>query len=236
MSKINYYIKRIFSPKIQTVNEEYLKWLSFANAGMLHPGNIFCFDHAIKNLPSASPIIEIGSFCGLSTNTITFLLKKYKKENKIFSSDKWLYEGYDSSGNLGNSNISHEEYRHFVKETFKRNVSFFSKNNLPYTIEVFSDEFFELWDRASELEDVFGRKIKMGGDISFAYIDGNHTYEFTKRDFLNTDKFLVQGGFILFDDTHSLSGFGCAEFMKEMEKDSKYELVMRNPNYLFKKK
>lgn len=238
MSKIKYYLHRIFSKPVQNLNDEFLRWLSFVNPGMLHPGNTFCFDYAIKNLPSDDPVIEIGSFCGLSTNTIGYLLKKHKRKNKIFSSDKWIYEGYESSGNkyLGNSDISHQEYRIFVKETFKRNISFFSKENLPYTIEVFSDDFFDLWDKANEVEDVFGRKVKVGGRISFAYIDGNHTYEFAKRDFINTDKYLVKGGFILFDDTHFVSTFGCAEFMKELEKNPQYELVMKNPNYLFKKK
>jgi hypothetical protein len=103
-------------------------------------------------------------------------------------------------------------------------------------VEVFSDDFFELCSKGKEVEDVFGRKIKLGTEISFAYIDGNHTYEFTKRDFMNTDKYLAKGGFILFDDTHSFSTFGCAKFMKDLEKDSRYELVMKNPNYFFKKK
>src|SRR5687767_3117074 len=50
---------------------EYMSWLSFANAGMLTPGNVDCFDYAIRNLPSSAPLVEIGSFCGLSTNAIT---------------------------------------------------------------------------------------------------------------------------------------------------------------------
>ena len=235
MNKISYYFNRVFSKPIQTVNDDYLSWLSFANAGMLNPGNTFAFDHAIKNLPGDEPIIEIGSFCGLSTNAISYLLKKHKRHNKIISSDKWIFEGSENKY-LGSSGIPHEEYRNFVKESFIRNVSFFSKDNLPYTIEVFSDEFFELWNKGNEVEDVFGRKIRMGGSISFAYIDGNHSYDFTKRDFVNTDKYLVRNGFVLFDDTSLASTFGCAEFMKELEKNPQYELVMKNPNYLFKKK
>ena len=55
---------------------EFGNWLRFANAGMLSDGNIDSFEYAIKNLPSESPLIEIGSFCGLSTNIINFYLRE----------------------------------------------------------------------------------------------------------------------------------------------------------------
>ena len=62
---------------VKTVKSEYLNWLLLANAGMLHKGNIYCLDFAVQNLPSNNPVIEIGSFCGLSTNVISYLLSKY---------------------------------------------------------------------------------------------------------------------------------------------------------------
>lgn len=55
---------------IKTVSDEYISWLSFANAGMLHAGNIYTMNYAIENLPSNSPVLEIGIFCGLSTYVI----------------------------------------------------------------------------------------------------------------------------------------------------------------------
>ena len=60
--------------KIKDISDEdeYVEWLCFANAGMLDRGNLYCFDYAIRNLPSSAPLIEIGSFCGLSTNLITY--------------------------------------------------------------------------------------------------------------------------------------------------------------------
>ena len=66
------------SPHIRELSSEYLNWLMFANAGMLTPGNLWCMDYAIKNLPSTAPILEIGSFCGLSANVITHLKEKHK--------------------------------------------------------------------------------------------------------------------------------------------------------------
>jgi hypothetical protein len=221
--------------KQKNLKNEYIRWLSYANAGMLHWGNLYCIDLAIKNLPSNNPVLEIGSFCGLSTNIISFLLCKYEKTNKLISADKWIFGGVIDDKNVGESHISFKEYSKFVKSSFKRNTEFFSSKNKPFTIEAFSDEFFELWDGNKKAIDVFNREIQLGGKISFCYIDGNHKYSFTKRDFVNVDKYLDIGGYILFDDSNDFGGFGAGKFMKEMKKNIRYKLVIKNPNYLFQK-
>jgi hypothetical protein len=228
-------IKKTFKKRTIRVKDEFLTWLSYANAGMLNGGNPYCFDYAIRNLPSDNPIVEIGSFCGLSTNVITYYLRKYAKTNRVVTSDKWIFENSGKALTIGDPAISHAEYKAFVKETFKRNVSFFSGDNLPYTIEAFSDEFFDLWSQGKTAKDVFGRDIKLGGKISFVYIDGNHEYEYAARDFENTHKYLEKGGFILFDDSPNYSTVGSALLMKEVLKNPDYELVIRNPNHLVKR-
>jgi hypothetical protein len=203
---------------------------------MLDNGNIYCFEYAIEQLPSENPIIEIGSFCGLSTSLITFYLEKYRKSNKLITCDKWIFEGAEISSNLlEGSNITHLQYKNFVKETFIRNISFFSKDHLPYTIEQFSDDFFSLWDIQKTETDVLGRQIQLGGKISFAYIDGNHTYEFAKKDFENVDKYLENGGFILFDDSGDNSKWEVRKVIDEIKKSGKYEVIIKNPNYLIRK-
>lgn len=221
--------------KSRTVYEdEYLTWLRFANPGMLHGGNVFAMKHAIERLPTDDPIVEIGSFCGLSTNAMTYFLRITNKPNAMFCSDRWIFENSESGKTIGASNISHDEYREFVKESFKRNISMFSPNR-PYPIELFSDEFFAKWKVAEDVEDVFGRPVRLGGKISFCYIDGNHTYDFAKRDFENTHEHLVSGGFILFDDSADTDPFGLTRLMNEVSRRPDYKLVMKNPNYLFQK-
>jgi len=215
----------------------FLNWLQFANAGMLNKGNIYSVEYVTKHLPSANPVIEIGSFCGLSTNVISHYLRKSKKSNKLITCDKWIFERGDDAYevNLGSSAITHNEYRQFVKDAFIRNVKFFS-NGLPYTIEELSDDFFHLWDEEKQIDDVMGRSVQLGGPISFAYIDGNHSYEFAKNDFYNVDRYLDVGGFILFDDSADYyDQFGVNRLMKEIMKLANYKLVIKNPNYLFKK-
>jgi hypothetical protein len=165
--------------KIKDISDEdeYVEWLCFANAGMLDRGNLYCFDYAIRNLPSSAPLIEIGSFCGLSTNLITYYKKKCNVKNALITSDKWEFEGAYKDSTVGDSPITHAEYRMFVKETYIRNIRMFSKYDLPYTIELNSDDFFFMWSNSKKLIDVLGRNVQLGGAISFCYIDGNHAYE-----------------------------------------------------------
>jgi len=130
-------------PKTINTQDEFINWLFFANAGMLHRGNLYCFDYAIKNIPADTSVVEIGSFCGLSTNAITYYLAKNSKNNKIITCDNWVFE--------------------------------------------------------------------------------------------NAGKFLENGGFILLDDSVDNSVFECARLPKKIIKGRKYEVVVKNPNYLFKK-
>ena len=223
--------------RTKELQDEYINWLSFANAGMMNKGNMYCVDFAIQHLPSAAPIIEIGCFCGLSTNITSYLLAKHHKNNHIIACDKWIFEGAEGSdGFLGNSDLTHSNYKEFVRNSFIRNVKTFSKSNLPYAIEEFSDDFFQLWNDNKTCKDVFNREITLGGNISFAYIDGNHSYEFAKRDFLNVDKNLEPGGFVFFDDSADYYSFGSSTLMREIKRNKAYELIMKNPNYLFRKK
>lgn len=226
---LNYFLRK-------DIDNQYIDWLSLANAGMLHKGNLFCMDYAIKNLPTTNPIIEIGSFCGLSTNVISYLLRHYNLSNKFFNCDKWVFEGTETGGIIPQSiDVSFEDYNDFVKASYIRNINFFSNSNKPFTIEEYSDDFFSLWEQNILVKDIFNRNVKLGGNISFCYIDGNHSYDYVKRDFENTDRFLDIGGFILFDDSDDTNPFGLLKLMKEVKRMKNYRLIIKNPNYLFQK-
>lgn len=235
-------VKAIFGRQIQLgpVKEswtEYMDWLTYANAGMLARGNAYCIEYAIQNIKSKAPIVEIGAFCGLSTNMITYFKEKYNVKNPLVACDRWIFEGSEHGGMLGDSKtVSHTEYREFVKESFMRNVKMFSRYDVPYSIEMFSDEFFGAWNKSEKHRDVFGREFQLGGPISFCYIDGNHTYKFAKRDFENCDKYLERGGFVMFDDSADGSGWEVCQVVQEVLTNRRYELIAKSPNYLFRKK
>jgi hypothetical protein len=215
----------------------YLDWLTFANAGMLDRGNVWSIDYALSHLPSAAPMLEIGSFCGLSTNVIGYLKQRHGVTNRLYTCDRWQFENSDHGTMLGDSKaITHAEYRAFVKATFERNVRFFSSADLPFALELFSDEFFEAWNKRETRSDVFGRECTLGGPLSFCYIDGNHTYENARRDFEHCDEALDRGGFILFDDSADDSGWDVCRVVVEVAASGRYELIAKNPNYLFRKK
>ncbi|MCZ6674789.1 MAG: class I SAM-dependent methyltransferase [Verrucomicrobia bacterium] len=218
------------------VSDDYVRWLCYANAGILHRGNLFSFDYAIRNLPSEAPLVEIGSFCGLSTNLLTYYKERHGVRNRLITCDKWEFEGAHHGSMVGDSSISHSEYQTFVRETYIRNIRMFSRYDLPYAIEMLSDDFFEAWRKSEEVLDVIGQPIKFGGPISFFYIDGNHAYEYVKRDFENCHEFLERGGFILFDDSADGSGWEVCQVVAEVKRSREYDVVISNPNYLFKKR
>ncbi len=216
---------------------EFLAWIRFAVPGMLDQGNVSAMEYAIANLPSGNPILEIGSFCGLSTVVLSYLLDKRSKATPLFTCDKWEFEGQKLGEPLGDSPVvTHDIYRAYVKDSFLRSMRTFTGDRLPYTIECFSDEFFRRWFENEEAVDVFGRPVTLGGQISFCYIDGNHTYEFAKRDFENADRALVSRGFLLFDDSADGSRWEVNRLAREIASGHRYELVSKNPNYLFCKK
>lgn len=215
------------------LTDDYIAYLSFVNAGMLNKGNLLCFDYALSHLPSTNPIVEIGSFCGLSTNLLGYFKQRHGVTSPIFNCDRWEFEG--AEGNVGDSQIAHSEYRTFVRESYIRNVRMFSGDALPHTIEALSDDFFIDWARGQRATDVFGRTAQLGGPISFCYIDGNHSYDYARRDFENADRFLERGGFILFDDSADGSPWEVCRVIEEVKRLPNYRVVVKNPNYLVQK-
>jgi len=222
-----------FPPRID-ITDNYIKRLLLVNPGMMHEGNLYCFRYAIQHLKSTKPIMEIGGFCGLSTNVMSYYLHQAKRGNKIFSCDSWNY-GFKKSKSFGTFSASESEFDKFVEECYIRNVSLFSKPHFPHAFKLLSDDFFDLWSKKRTAKDVFGKNVRLGGKISFCYIDAEHTYRQTKKHFENADKLLEKGGFIFFDDSAIYSGFGSANLMAEILKNKKYKLIINNPNYLFQK-
>ncbi len=227
---------RIIDPpqKIDIIQDEYISWLGYANAGMLERGNLHSIDHAICHLPSAAPILEIGSFCGLSANVIGHFKRKHGVRNQLITCDKWEFENVDGRSTIASSPILFSDYKTFVKDSYIRNIKMFSGDDLPFTLEMTADEFFDAWKDRRSCLDVLGRTLILGGPISFCYIDGNHTYEFAKRDFVNCDAYLETGGFILFDDS-TLTEFSLHKLMPEITNLGSYRLVATNPYHLFQK-
>jgi hypothetical protein len=227
---------RLIDPpqEIRYLKDEYLTWLSFANAGMLESGSKYLIDYALQHLPNEDPILQIGSFCGLSANVITHLKRIHGVRNPLFTSNKWEFENINGRPQIPNSPVRLSDYATFVRDSFIRNIKMFSPDDLPFAMEMLSDEFFEAWRFRKSTMDVLGRPVTLGGPLSFCHIDGNHTYECAKRDFQNCDENLEIGGFILFDDS-TLTEFGVYQLMPEIISAGSYKLIAANPYHLFQK-
>lgn len=211
-----------------------IEWMAWSVPGMFDMQDIYALDAAVQRLPSEKPMVEIGSFCGRSTCFLTHLLKRHSKPNALFCSDKWVFEGADAAGLIPGTSVTFPSYREHVKGLFMSNLLFWHADRLPFAIEDVSQGFFEAWDQAAPRKDVFGRSCGLGGPISFALIDGNHTYAQTRADFKAVDKWLELKGLVFMHDT-SESGFGCHKALKEILRSGRYRLVMENPNALIQK-
>jgi predicted O-methyltransferase YrrM len=215
------------------LHDEYIEWLALANAGMQHRGNYHLFDLAIRSAPEGE-MLEIGSFCGLSTNIIQYLKRKHGRTEPLFTCDKWIFEGSEKTLPR-HAGVTHEQLRAYIMRSYQENIRALSPNDLPYTVEATADEFFKKWGDGQLVNDVFGREAKLGGQFSFCFIDGNHAEEYAQRDFENCDKYLVSGGLILFDDSGDESDWEVRRVIDRIKRNPRYEVVGQNPNYLVRK-
>lgn len=234
----------IFKKKYKTLNKDaFLKRINstIIGEGMLHEGNIYLMGYAIKNMPNDGMVFEIGSYAGLSTNVMLHLLKTYNKEHVFIGCDAWVYEGVDdNSGTIknhidGKTNVTRADYNLYIKTAFINAVNLLHPTKKPFTCHLTSDAFFKIWNSDGEFTDVFDRTFRITQDISFCYIDGNHSYEQTKKDFENVDLKLKLNGFILIDDSAKHLKFGSSTFITEIKKNTKYKVIDNNPNYLIQK-
>lgn len=226
-----------------SIDDDFIKRLKslVIGEGMLHEGNIHLINHAIQSMPANGAVIEIGSYGGLSTNLIAYLLTKYKKDNPFFNCDAWVYEGYHDHKGLitntidGRDDVLRTNYSVYMKQAFINATQFLNPQNLPHSFHLYSDVFFEKWAAQEIMVDLFGRSITLGGAISFAYIDGGHSYEIAWRDFMNISQFLLKNGYILLDDSADYMNFGSAKMIADIKKDKRFRIVDKKPNYLIQK-
>lgn len=215
--------------------DEFLMWLTWIDPGTLVSSNLPLFDHAIQRMPDHGAVVEVGSWCGLSLNHIIHMMQEIGRSNLVFSVDEWHFEG---SGALliPRSKVRFSDYRDLAIDTFRRNLLLFHSDRLPHHIVASSDKFFELWEQKTEVADFFGRTTTLGGPISLAYIDGDHTYEQSWRDFENVDRFLLPGGFIIFDNSADDCDWESKRSAREAASRPDYELVAKTPNYCIAKR
>lgn len=243
MSKINA-LRRWFSPVKTLPPDDFVRRLRslVIGEGMLHEGNIYLMDYAIRRLPATGNVLEIGSYGGLSTNLLRYLLDRNGQSHRLlFNCDAWIYEGYyDHLGPApehidGRLDVSRADYGAYLKQAFLNATRFLSAEHLPHTVQAWSDDFFAKWADNEVVTDEFGRSAQLGGPLALAYIDGGHSEEQAWRDVHNAARWLVPGGFLLLDDSADHLSFGSARMMPRLLRSGGWKLVAKNPNYLIQK-
>src|SRR5688572_10786421 len=139
--------------RARALEDEFVRWLGYANAGMLNPGNAWSMDYAIQRLAPAHALVEIGSFAGLSANVVCHLLRKHGRSNPFYTCDNWDVTAHGETRRIEGSTLTFPEYAAYVKESFLRNVAFFSPGNRPHAIEASSAQFLERWRRGETTRD-----------------------------------------------------------------------------------
>lgn len=232
-----YYLRKGFYYLVNRpiiIHEKALDKLYANVPGWLEKGHLYCMEYAIKNLPDdKSPIIEIGTYHGLSSNSILYFLSKHQVKNPLWTVD--LYSRITDPKEKVVNLKSPYDINLFIKESFVRNVRFFNPDAVVHSSDLSSDNFFKAWDDGTAIKNLFGGEFTPQGTISFAYVDGNHDYDFVKRDFENIDKYLLVGGFILFDDSAGYTNFDPKLVAQEAVKSGRYKVVRKNPHYFIQK-
>lgn len=233
--KLGYLIKKgLFHAFNKTIiiNEAHLNRMFHSIPGWLDKGHLWSFEYAIKNLPNQNPILEIGTFFGLSTNTILYYLKKHNKTNLLITTD-WYRADIPQDEKICNV-VNVQDYQTYIKDSFVRNVRFFNPQAQICSSDLSTNDFFAAWN-TNEITNLFGGTFQPNNQISFAYVDGNHQYDYVKQDFINIDKILCKDGFILFDDSADYTNWGSKLVAREVAKLSNYKVIRKNPHYLFQK-
>jgi len=238
------FTSRRHSSKWTIEEDNYLKRLraSVIGEGMLHKGNLYWFDYVIKRIPNNCKVLEIGSYAGLSACAFLHLCHLNNKTVQFYNCDPWIYEGYEDhiKGQLnhidGRADVSRSDYAEYIKSSFINAMRLLSKDNLPHSFQLYSDDFFQIWGKANSKIDLFNREIPLNGSFDYVYIDGDHSYEQAKLDLRHSLDHLNTFGYILLDDSADYMSFGSARLMKDVKKMKGIKIIGKNPNYLLQKK
>jgi hypothetical protein len=216
--------------------DEFVDHLRHVIGGWLLEGNLAAFDYCVKHMPAGGAVVELGSFLGLSTTILDYTIHRFRRGTPLVACDPFRFAGGDRP-KAGYFSTGTEEYRQWVIDSLRRALTLYCRGHAPHVVEASSSELCAWWAEHRQVVDILGAKVQLGGAVSFAYVDGDHSYEGVRSDFNGVDRFLLPGGFILLDDSADTSSYeGIRQFVREARHNSRYEAVMKAPNYCFRKR
>lgn len=142
-------------------------------------------------------IVEIGSWWGKSAFIFSWLSQHFKIGN-LLCIDPWSSIHLIQNEKIvdsGSKKVDADE----ALNIFKIGLLPFNANDINY-LRMTSNEAARLYsNNYSVKSEVFGL-TNYTGKISILHIDGNHSYEAVKTDIDLWGKFVIDGGWIIFDD------------------------------------
>lgn len=145
-------------------------WLSDDEADLLIAG----VARALADLPQASAVVEVGSYCGRSTTVLGTVVKLVCPESRVYAVDP--HDGEISAVDQGS--VSTES----TFETFERNIA---EANLQHVVRAICSHSYE---------------VQWHGSIAFLLIDGLHDYANVSRDFRHFEPWLADRALAAFHD------------------------------------
>lgn len=142
--------------------------------------------HAAMYGPAEGKIVEIGSFKGKSTIWLAKGSKRVGKE-RVYAIDTHLGSPEHRPGGEFASHMPLEGTTEFV---FRQNIKDAGIEDWVVPLVMSSDDALKLWQ----------------DPIRLLFIDAEHAYEATRRDFLSWQQYVTVGGLVAFHDVDRWDG------------------------------
>ncbi len=215
--------------------DDYGRMIVKSVAGGLHPAVPGALEFAMSNLPYDAPIVELGAFCGLSTNLLAHCKVKQGLRNRIIACDSWGLGPAEKT--QAQTEQSGSDYGHFLRASFINSITTFCPEPHPYGVEMRPHEFSASWKRHEVVQDVLGRDIELGGPISFCFLRQKGQDYDVLQVLQDCDEYLSSGAFLLLDHCCSFSARKELEnVFRHVKSSGKYELLIDGACRLLRRK
>lgn len=153
----------------------------------------------IARYAATGDIVEIGSWWGKSAFILAWLARCYDI-GKLLCVDPWTSEGIVSKD--ANAMVDRAFAQVDAAEAlivFEMNLLPYNSNHVNYLRMPSTDGAKHYREHRRVITSSFGT-TEYSGHISILHIDGNHSYDSVKADIEAWGRFVIDGGWIVFDD------------------------------------
>ena len=196
--------------------------------------------HLIRLIPEGD-LVEIGSLSGRSAFAIGWLAKQYRIGNLICV-DPWNIDKIEDQGakaKILNSELSEGSNVLDFEKIFYSFIGAVSLLDNVGFIRDISEKAVVHYKSASmqgRLSSSELGEIALQGKIAMLHIDGNHRYDYVRKDILAWEPLVMPGGWVLLDDYIWVFGDGPKKAGDELISSGKFDIGFTMSDTLFLRK